>query len=137
MNCIYSLPCFCSDFNDIVSKFLCLVWTWFKYLYINSKGTVNCIQTPIKNLLTFTSEYLVKYCNFYIYLISLEKVSPAFKLTENLLHKGLWTFLFLKKGNLITNQLLSYTYQKIVLTIWQNMKISKTQKYQFSNSLVN
>ena len=29
------------------------------------------------------------------------------------------------------------TYQKTVITIWQNMKVNKTQKYQFFNSLVN
>ena len=37
MNCIYSLPCSCSDFNDMLNKFSCLVHTWFQYLYINSK----------------------------------------------------------------------------------------------------
>ena len=80
MNCIYSLPYFCSDFN-ILNRFSCLVCTWFQYLYTNSKDTINYIQTPIKNLWTFASEYLVKFCSFYHHL-SLKTVLLAFKLTQ-------------------------------------------------------
>ena len=43
MNCIYSLPCFCSDSNDVLNKFSCLIYTWFQNLYINSKDRLNCI----------------------------------------------------------------------------------------------
>ena len=43
MNCIYPVPCFSSDSNDILNKFSCLVFTWFQYLYINLKDTVNFI----------------------------------------------------------------------------------------------
>ena len=81
MNCIYTLPCFSSDSSDILSEFSCLICTWFLYLHINSKDTVNFIKTPIKNLLTFASGYLVKFCNFYPHL-SLETVFPALKLTQ-------------------------------------------------------
>ena len=49
MSTIYSLPCFCSDYNYIIKKFSCLVCTWFEYLYTNSIDTVNCIKTPMKN----------------------------------------------------------------------------------------
>ena len=47
------MPCCCSNSNDILNKFLCLVCTWFQYLYLNSKDTINVIWTPIKKLLTF------------------------------------------------------------------------------------
>ena len=58
MNLICSLYCFCFDSNNIQNKFKCLVCTWFQYLYINSKDTVNCILTPNKNLLTLASKIL-------------------------------------------------------------------------------
>ena len=48
MNCIYSLTCFYSDPNDILSKFSCLVCTCFQYLYINSKDTVKELSFIIR-----------------------------------------------------------------------------------------
>ena len=81
MNCIYFLPCFCSDSFDILNKFSCLVYTWFQYLYINSKDRLNYIETPIKNLLSLASEYLAKFYNFYHHL-SLKTVFPVLKLAQ-------------------------------------------------------
>ena len=46
MNCIYSLPCFCSDSNNILNNLSCVVYNWFQHLYINSKDRLNCIYTP-------------------------------------------------------------------------------------------
>ena len=74
MNCIFSLPCFCSDSNYILNKFSCLVYAWFQYLHMNSKDKLNCIWTPLKGLLklplTLASEYLVQFCNFCPHLSS-------------------------------------------------------------------
>ena len=28
MDCIYSMPCFCSDSDDILNKFSCLAYAW-------------------------------------------------------------------------------------------------------------
>ena len=39
---IYSLPCYCSDFNDMLNRFSCSECTWFQWIYIIQK-TVNCI----------------------------------------------------------------------------------------------
>ena len=50
MNSIYSLFCFTSDSDDLLNTFLCLICTWFQYLYINSNDIVNFIYTLIKNL---------------------------------------------------------------------------------------
>ena len=133
MNCNYSLPCFCSDSNDLI-RFSCLVCTWFQYLYIKSKDTVNCIRTPIKNFLTFASGYLVKFCNCYPHL-SLETVLLALKLTQ------IWccinvnmSFLENWKFNHKLAPLLLQTHQawKTVFTIWQIMKVSKILKFHFS-----
>ena len=127
MNCIYSLPCFCSDSNDILNKFSCLVYTYFQYLYINSKDRVNYIYTPIKNL----SENLLKFCNFYPHL-SLKIVFPVLKLTQ-ICCINICEHLFLENWQFNHKLTLLHTYQawKIVLTIWQNMKVSGTQKYQY------
>ena len=76
MNCIYFLPCFSSDSNDILNKFSCFVYTWFQYLCINSKERLNYIQTLIKNLLLLASEFLVTFYNFYLHL-SLKTVFPV------------------------------------------------------------
>ena len=83
MNCIYSLLYFCSDSNDILSKFSCLVCTTFQYLY----DTVNCILTPIKNFLTFASEYLVKFCNLSSFKLG-KSILSTYTDTD-LLHKHL------------------------------------------------
>ena len=81
INCIYSLACFCFDTN-ILNKFSCLVCTWFQYLLYKFKrhGKLHFNRHPIKNLLTFVSVYLVKFCNFYPHL-SLKTVFSALKLT--------------------------------------------------------
>ena len=81
MSSIYFLPCFCSDSNDLLNKFSCLLFTWLQYLYINSKDTVTCIKTLVKNLLSFASGHLVKLCVFYP-LLSLEAVFLPLKLTQ-------------------------------------------------------
>ena len=61
-NGIYSLACFCFDTN-ILSKFLCLVCTWFQSLLYKFKrhGKLHLNSHPIKNLLTFASGYLGKF----------------------------------------------------------------------------
>ena len=108
MNCIYTLTCFCSDTNDILNKFLCLVCTWFQYLLYKSKryNRLNLNFHPIQNLLTFASGYLVKFCNFYSQL-RLETVFPVLKPTQicciNI------NISFTKNCNLFTNWLPSFT----------------------------
>ena len=108
MNCIYTLTCFCSDTNDILNKFLCLVCTWFQYLLYKSKryNRLNLNFHPIQNLLTFASGYLVKFCNFYSQL-RLETVFPVLKPTQicciNI------NISFPKNCNLFTNWLPSFT----------------------------
>ena len=97
MNCVYSTPCFCSDSNDVLNNFPCVVCVWFQYLYINSEDKVNCIKTPIKNLLKCVSGYLV---SFYSYL-GLKTVFSVLKLTQ-ICYKNLKVS-SLKTGNLITN----------------------------------
>ena len=83
MNCISSPACFCSDTNDLLNKISCLVFTWFQYLLYkfkrNSKS--NLKSHPFKNMLTFASGYLAKFCNFYPQ-ITLETVFSALKLTQ-------------------------------------------------------
>ena len=65
INCIYSLACFCFDTN-ILNKFSCLVCTWFQYLLYKFKRHSKLYKNsqPVKDLLTFASVYLVKFCNF-------------------------------------------------------------------------
>ena len=90
-------------------------------------------------MLTFSSEYLVKFCNFYPNL-SLETVFPALKLTQicciniyDIAFPENWQF----NHKLAPPFLHTYQAWKTVLTIRQNVKVNGTQKYQFSNSLVN
>ena len=65
INCIYSLACFCFHTN-ILNKFSCLVCTWFQYLLYKFKRHSKLYKNsqPVKDLLTFASVYLVKFCNF-------------------------------------------------------------------------
>ena len=140
MNCIYFLACFCSESDDILNTFSCLLCTSFQYLLyrfkIHTKMHLNSI--PIKNLLTFTSVYLVKFRNCYPQL-SLEIVSPALNLTQifrinmNISFLENWKF----NHKLLLPLLLTYRTSKSILTIWQNMKVWGIQKFLFSNSLVN
>ena len=91
-------------------------------------------------MLTFASEYLVKFCIFNPHHSSLETVFPALKVTQiccinihetlNISYLENWQF----KHKLAPPLLHAW---KIVLTIRENTKVSETQKYQFSNSLVN
>ena len=81
MSSIYFLPCFCSDSNDVLNKFSCLLCAWLQYLYINSKDTVTWIKTLVKNFLSFASGHLVKLCVFYP-LLSLETVFLPLKLKQ-------------------------------------------------------
>ena len=77
--------------------------------------------TPIKNLLIFGSEYLVKFCNYYPRL-SLEIVSPALKLTQ-ICCMNIYEHLR-RLANLITNLLLhSYTHTKFERMSLQSDKI--------------
>ena len=59
MNCIYYLPCFCSDSNDKISFHVWDMYLTLTSIY-NSKDTLNFIQSPSKNLLTFSSKYQKK-----------------------------------------------------------------------------
>ena len=140
MNCIYSLACFCSESNDILNTFSCLLFTSFQYLLYKFKRhtKLHLNSIPIKNLLTFTSVYLVKFRNCYPQL-SLEIVSPALNLTQifrinmNISFLENWKF----NHKLLLPLLLTYRTSKSILTIWQNMKGRGIQKLLFSNSLVN
>ena len=139
VNSIYSLACFCFDTN-VLNKFSCLVCTWFHYLLYKFKrhSKLHLNSHPIKNLLIFASVYLVKLYNFYADL-SLETEFPALKLTQicciNMKISFLenWQSLNLK---LAPPLLLTYQAWKSNLTIWQNMKVSGIQKFQFSSSTV-
>ena len=129
MNCIYFLPCFCSDSNGILNKLSCLVHTWFQYLYINSKDGLNYIWTPIENLLSLSSKYQVKFYNFYPYL-SLKTVFSVLKLTKICCINIYEHFFFLENWQFNYKLTLLHIYQawKRALTIWQNIKVSATQK---------
>ena len=102
-------------------------------------GKLHLISHRIKNLLTFASVYLVKFCNFYPHL-SLETISPIIKLTQiccikmHISFLENWQFL---NHKLALPLLLIYEAWKSNLTIWQNMRVSRIQKFQFSNSIVN
>ena len=67
-------------------------------------------------------------------------IFPALKLTQiycinmNISFLENWEFLNQK---LVPPLLLTYQAGKSSLTIWQNMKVSGIQKFQFSNSIVN
>ena len=131
---------FCFESN-ILNKFSCLVCTWFQYLLYKFKrhGKLHLNSHRIKNLLTYASVYLVKFCNFYPHL-SLETVFPKLKLTQicctnmNVYFLENWKFL---KHKLAPPLLLIYQAWKSNLKFWQNMKVSRIQKFQFSNSIVN
>ena len=124
----------CSDTNDLLNKFSCLLCTWFQYLlYIfkrHSKLHLN--SHPIKNLLTFTSGYLMKFCNFYPQLC-LETVFPALKLTQVSCINMKISFLENRHFNhkLAPPLLLTYQAWKNILIIWQNMKVRGIQKSLF------
>ena len=146
MKCIYSLACFFSDTNDIMKTFSCLVCIWFQYLLYKFRrcNKLRLNSHPIKNLLTFESRCLVKFGSFYPQL-SLEIAFPALKLDANLLHKyenfnlkiwnkyENWQF----NHKLVPPLLHVYQAWKSIVKIWQNMKLSGIQKFQFSNSFVN
>ena len=130
MNVIYSLTCFYSDSNDILNKF-----SYFQYLYINSKDTVNSHWEFVNIWIKITSEILQFLPSF-----NLGNSIPALKLTQiccikfmNVSFLENWQF----NHKLAPPFLHTYQTQKIVLIIRQNIKVSKIQKYQFSNSLVN
>ena len=140
MNCISSLVCFCSDTNNILKKFSCLVCTWLQYLLHKFKrhSKLHLNSHLIKNLLTFATGYLVKFCNFYLQW-SLERVFPAFKLTQICCINMSISFCENWKFNykLASSYLLTYQVWKSILTIWQNMTVSRIKKFQFSSSLEN
>ena len=139
MNWIYSLACFCSDTNDMQKMFPCLLCTWFQNLLHKFKrhSKLHLNFHSIKNLITFASGCLVKFCIFNPQL-SLEKVFPALKLTQicciNMIISFLENWEFNHK--LTPPLLLTYQVWRSILTIWKNMKVSRIQKFQFSNSLV-
>ena len=105
--------------------------------YIRSEDAVIAFKLP-SHPIPFASGYLVKFCNFYPQL-NLETVFSAIKLTQiccinmNISFFENWQFNY----KLAPTLLLTYQAWKSILTIWQNMKVSGTQKLQFSNSLVN
>ena len=132
------MVCFCSDTNDILNKYSCLLCTWFQYLLYkfkrHSKLHLNFHIT--KNLLR--SGYLVKFCNFYPQLC-LKTAFPALKLRQVFCKNMSISFLENWHFNhkLAPPLLLAYQARKSILTIWQNMKVKGIQKFLFSNSLVN
>ena len=81
----------------------------------------------------------MKFFNFYPH-ISLETVFPALKLAQiccinmNISFLENWQFL---NHKLAPPLLLIYQAWNSNLTIWQNMKVSRTQKFQLFNSIVN
>ena len=131
-----------------ISVLIPIYWTSFHVWYVTDSN-IYCINSkdnkmylnshPIKNLLTFASVHLVKFCSFYSHL-SLETLFPALKLTQiccinmNISFLENWQFL---NHKLAPPLLLTYQAWKSNLTIWQNMKVTGIQKLQFSNSKVN
>ena len=91
-------------------------------------------SNSIKNLLTFTSGYLVKFCNFYPQL-SLETVFPALKLIQIFCINMNISFLENCHFNHILASPLLLTYQawKSILTIPQNMNVRGIQIFLLSN----
>ena len=105
MNCIYSLPCYCSDSNDILNKFSFLLRTWFQNPYINPKDSKLHFKIVFLNIyIRITCEFL----HFYSHL-GLETIFAALKLTQIC-----WININIFFCNLITNWLpLSYTHTKL------------------------
>ena len=136
INCIYSLACF--YFYAKIYWIIFHVWYVLRSNIYQRHSKLHLNSHPIKNFLTFASEYLVKFCNFYPHL-SLETVFPALKLTQicctnmNISFFESWKFL---NHKLAPPFLLTYQTWKSDLTIWQTMKVSGIQKFQFSNSVV-
>ena len=137
MKCIFYPPCLCVDSIDILNIFSCLVCNWLQHLHIDSKDTENWIKSSIRNLLISNSGYLVKFFSFFPHLC-LETVFPL-KLTQiyyknmNIFFLENWQF-----NNRLTLCLLhTHLAWNAILTIWQNMKISRIQKFQIFNSLMN
>ena len=83
----------------------------------------------IKNLLTFSSRYHGKFCNFYPHL-NFVVVLPALRLTQilciNIKNSFLENWQFNHK--LALPLLCTYQAWKTILTIWQNMKVTGNQK---------
>ena len=131
MNCIYSLACFCSDTNDILNKFSCLVCTWFQYLLYKARrhSKLHLISHSIKNLLTFICIRIPSQI-----LQLLLKVTQICCIKMNISVFQNWQF---NHKLLPSPLLLTYQTWKNILTIWWNMKVSRIQKFQFSNPLVN
>ena len=113
-----------------------MLCNWSQYLDINSKDTENPISTPNKNFLTFAWGYLVKYCNFYPRL-SLETVFPALKLTQICYINMNISFLKNWKFNHKLSPPLLHTPPLSSTPSLKDSKVSRKQKLQFSNSLVN
>ena len=80
----------------MLNKFSYLVCTWFQYLYINSKGTLDCILTLIKNLLTFALAHQGKIGSSALANIQNSKFSISFMICEKLRSPTRATF---KKSN--------------------------------------
>ena len=83
---IYTLPCLLHK-QSIIIKYKCCKQI-NKYLYCYELHLFSGLFLflhlnfhPIKNLLTYASGYLKKFCNFYAHL-NLETVFPALKLTQ-------------------------------------------------------
>ena len=140
MNCISSPDCFCSDTNDLLNKISCLVFTWFQYLLYKFKrnNKSNLKSHPFKNMLTFASGYLAKFCNFYPQ-ITLETVFSALKLTQIY-----WinVNIFFSWKLAIQSQI-GFTASTHIPSLkeyphnLQNMKVGRIQKFKFSIFLVN
>ena len=119
-----------------ISVLIPIYWTSFHVWYVTDSN-IYCINSkdnkmylnshPIKNLLTFASVHLVKFCSFYSHL-SLETLFPALKLTQiccinmNISFLENWQFL---NHKLALPLLLTYKGWKSNFTISQNLKVSR------------
>ena len=93
MNCIYSLPCFSSDSNDILNNFHVPMYLVPISTY---KFHLNSHEEPVNICIRIPSEILQFLPSF-----KLGNSIPSTKTDTNLLHK--YEIFFLKTGNLITN----------------------------------
>ena len=76
----------------------------------------------------------MKFCSFYPNLQFLPSITQFCYINLNVFFLENWQFL---NHKLAPPLLFTYQAWKSNLTIWQNMKVSAIQKFQFPNSLVN
>ena len=120
--------------SQISCNRLRLQYLWHKF---KRHSKLHWNSHPIKNLLTFASGYLVKFCSFYPHL-RLKTVFPnqytqICCINMNISFLENWKIL---NHKLVFPLLLTYQAWKSNLAIWKNMKVGGIQKFQFSNSKV-